>query len=127
MVEKDKRTLKADEMTHFVPAENGHRVFATADVLIVTGTTLLGGDLEGILAAAKQDAEIAVMGPTASFFPQPLFERGVRVVGGVWVLRPDEILDVLAAGGSGYHFFDSLAHRIVIRRPEEAATAAFTG
>ena len=45
-----------------------------------------------------------------------LFARGVRVVGGVWVKKPDELLDVLAAGGSGYHFFGNLAPRIVIEK-----------
>ena len=61
-------------------------------------------------------SEIAVIGPTASMLPDALFERGVRVVGGVWVKKPNELLDVLAAGGSGYHFFDNLAPRIVIER-----------
>jgi uncharacterized protein (DUF4213/DUF364 family) len=49
--------------------------------------------------------------------PDALFERGARVVGGVRVKKPDELLDVLAAGGSGYHFFDKLAPRIVIEKP----------
>jgi hypothetical protein len=35
--------------------------------------------------------------------PDALFARGVRVVGGVWVKKPDELLDVPAAGGSGYY------------------------
>jgi len=48
--------------------------------------------------------------------PDPLFDRGVRLVGGVWVKQPDELLDVLAAGGSGYHFLDALADRIVIEK-----------
>jgi uncharacterized protein (DUF4213/DUF364 family) len=68
------------------------------------------------LKVARRDAEIAVIGPTASMLPDALFARGVRVVGGVWVKKPDELLDVLAAGGSGYHFFDNLAPRIVIER-----------
>jgi uncharacterized protein (DUF4213/DUF364 family) len=70
--------------------------------------------LEHILAAARADAEIAVIGPTASLLPDALFARGVRVVGGVRVKKPDELLDVLAAGGSGYHFFDKLAPRMVM-------------
>jgi uncharacterized protein (DUF4213/DUF364 family) len=85
-------------------------------VLIVTGVTLVNHTLEEILKVARQDAEIAVIGPTASMLPDALFARGVRVVGGVWVKKPDELLDVLAAGGSGYHFFDNLAPRIVIEK-----------
>ncbi len=117
VVEQDPRTLKPDELEHFVPADAADDVLARADVLVVTGVTLLNHTLEGILSRARDGAEIAVMGPTASLLPEPLFRRGVRVVGGVWVRRPDDLLDVLAAGGSGYHFFDTLADRTVVERP----------
>lgn len=90
---------------------------AAADVLIITGVTLVNRTLQPILAAARPDAEIAVIGPTASLLPDALFARGVRVVGGVRVKKPDELLDVLAAGGSGYHFFEKLAPRMVIEKP----------
>jgi hypothetical protein len=36
--------------------------------------------------------------------------------GGVWVKKPDELMEVLAAGGSGYHFFDKLAPRMGIEK-----------
>ncbi len=101
---------------HFIPADQSEETIAAADVLIVTGVTLVNHTLEEILKVARQDAEIAVIGPTASMLPDALFARGVRVVGGVWVKKPDELLDVLAAGGSGYHFFDNLAPRIVIEK-----------
>lgn len=104
-----------------VPAENSVETIQQADVLFITGVTLINHTLEGILKAARPQAEIAVIGPTASFLPDVLFERGVRVVGGVWVQKPDELLEVLAAAGSGYHFFDTLAPRIVI---ENAAVNA---
>jgi uncharacterized protein (DUF4213/DUF364 family) len=57
--------------------ENSH-----ADVLIITGVTLVNHTLQPILAAARPDAEIAVIGPTASLLPDALFARGVRVVRG---------------------------------------------
>ena len=116
VVEQDPKTLKSDEMNHFIPADQSEETIAAADVLIVTGVTLVNHTLENILKVARQDAEIAVIGPTASMLPDALFARGVRVVGGVWVKKPDELLDVLAAGGSGYHFFDNLAPRIVIEK-----------
>ena len=103
-------------MNHFISADQSGETIAEADVLIVTGVTLVNHTLEEILKVARQDAEIAVIGPTASMLPDALFARGVRVVGGVWVKKPDELLDVLATGGSGYHFFDNLAPRIVIEK-----------
>ncbi len=116
VIEQDRTTLKSDELDHFVPAERSEDVIKEAEVLIITGVTLVNHTLDHILDTAKAGAEIAVIGPTASLLPEPLFERGVRVVGGVWVKKSDQLLDVLAAGGSGYHFFDSLAHRIVIEK-----------
>ena len=116
VIEQDPKTLKGDELKHFIPADQSEETIATADVLIVTGVTLVNHTLEEILKVAGQDAEIAVIGPTASMLPDVLFNRGVRVMGGVWVKKPDQLLDVLAAGGSGYHFFDNLAPRIVIEK-----------
>jgi uncharacterized protein len=116
VIEQDPNTLKSDELKHFIPADQSEETIAIADVLIVTGVTLVNHTLEEILKVARQDAEIAVIGPTASMLPDVLFEHGVRVMGGVWVKKPDELLDVLAAGGSGYHFFDNLAPRIVIEK-----------
>jgi len=116
VIEQDSRTLRGEELEHYVLAERSAEVLGKADVLIITGVTLVNHTLEGILQSARAGAEIAVMGPTASMLPEPLFERGVSVVGGVWVKKPDELLDVLAAGGSGYHFLDRLADRIVMEK-----------
>lgn len=116
VIEKDPNTLKDDERPHYVSTEDSDEIIRRADTLIITGATLVTHTLERILQAARPDADIVVMGPTAGFLPEPLFERGVRVVGGVWVKQPDRLLDVLAAGGSGYHFFDILADRIVMEK-----------
>ena len=114
ILEKDPATLKADEMPFYAPAEQAPVEVPKADVLFVTGTTLINDTLEPILAAAKPGAKIVVVGPTASLSPEPLFRRGVTLVGGVDVTDPDLLLDLLAEGGSGYHFFGKAAERIVM-------------
>jgi uncharacterized protein (DUF4213/DUF364 family) len=86
--------------------------------LIITGVTLINHTLEGILAASKKGATIAVMGPTASSLPEPLFKRGVGIVGGVMVTKPDQLLDIISTGGSGYHFLDRYAERMVLIKNE---------
>lgn len=120
VVEQDPRTLRKDEMDHFVPAGRADEAIGQADILVITGVTLLNHTLEGILQKAAGGADIYLMGPTAGMLPGPLFARGVRVIGGIRVKRPDEVLDVLAAGGSGYHIFDDLAERIVLVTSEKA-------
>ncbi len=114
VIEQDPRTLKGEEVQHYTPAKESDEIIQRADVLIITGVTLVNHTLDAILSLARPGAEIVLMGPTAGLLPDPLFERGVRLVGGVWVRKSDRLLDVLAAGGSGYHFFDTLADRIVM-------------
>jgi len=116
IIEKDPQTLKDDELPHYVPWGQSEKIIKKADVLVITGVSLLNSSLDPILSLARAGVEIAVLGPTASMVPEPLFRRGVRVVGGVWVKRPDELLNVLASGGSGYHLFDDIAPRIVWER-----------
>jgi uncharacterized protein (DUF4213/DUF364 family) len=114
ILEQDAATLKPDELCFYAPAEDAPHEVPRADLLVITGTTLINDTLEPILACAKPTARIIVVGPTASLSPQALFRRGVTLVGGVEVTDPDLLLDILAEGGSGYHFFGKAARRIVM-------------
>lgn len=116
VLELDPTTLKPDELPFYVPAEHADHEIPAADVLVVTGTALINDTLEGLLALARPEATVVVVGPTASMLPGPLFRRGVDIVGGVLVTAPDPLLDVLSEAGSGYHFFGRSAERIVLRR-----------
>lgn len=118
ILEKDVRTLKEDEIEFYVPPEKADAAIRQADVLVVTGTTLINDTLEGILKNAKKSANVMVVGPTASMLPDAFFSRGVSSIGGIIVNKPDELLDILAEGGSGYHFFGKSADRVVIERSD---------
>jgi uncharacterized protein (DUF4213/DUF364 family) len=116
ILEKDPLTLKPDEMNHYVPENDSSRVLAEADLVIITGTTVINDTLEGLLHHAKPGADIFVVGPTASMAPEAFFKRGVRAIGGIMVTDPDSLLDTLAEAGSGYHFFNKSATRVVFQR-----------
>jgi len=116
ILEKDTKTLKPDALEHYVPQEMAAQKIAEADLVIITGTTLINGTLEGLLALARPQADVFVVGPTASMLPEAFFARGVTALGGVMVTDPDPLLDVLAEAGSGYHFFGKSADRVVIAR-----------
>ena len=122
VLELDPSTLKPDEMPFYAPADRAPVEVPRADVLVVTGTSLINDTLEGLLALARPDATVVVVGPTASMLPEAFFRRGVDVLGGVLVNDPDPLLDVLCEAGSGYHFFGRSAERIVIRRERHIAS-----
>ena len=111
---KDARTLKKDEMKYYHPQEKARECLASADLLIVTGTTLINNTLEDILEQKRDGAQAVLVGPTASMLPEAFFRRGVNAIGGVMVADPDKLLDTLSEAGSGYHFYGKSAERLVI-------------
>jgi len=115
ILEKDPRTLKPAEMAYYIPPEQASERLASADWLIITGTTLINDTLEDILAQTRPGAEIILVGPTASMLPEAFFRRGIKAIGGIAVTDPDMLLSVLSEAGSGYHFYGKSADRLVIR------------
>ena len=117
VLEMDKRTLKGTELDHYAPPEDTHLYIPDADLVVITGVTVLNNTLPDLLQLVKPGAQVVVTGPTASMLPDAFFKHGVTMMGGVLVTKPDEVLDCISEGGSGYHFFGKSAERLVIRKP----------
>ncbi len=120
VLEMDSATLKADELPHFRPADEAGSVVPDADVVLITGTTLLNNTLENLLVLCRPEARVVLVGPTVGLVPDAFLRRGVDVLGGVRVTAPDAFLDVLTEGGSGYHFFGRSAEKVVLVRKTAA-------
>lgn len=116
VLEMDSCTLKGKELDHFAPSKDAGVYLPHADLDVITGVTILNDTLPDLLAMCKPGADILVTGPTAGMIPDAFFKRGVTVMGGILVTKPDELLDIISEGGSGYHFFGKSAERIVIYR-----------
>jgi len=116
VLEMDSATLKPDELPYFRPAEEAGSVVPNADVVLITGTTLLNNTLENLLVLCRPEARVVLVGPTVGLVPDAFLRRGVDVLGGVRVTAPDAFLDVLTEGGSGYHFFGRSAEKVVLVR-----------
>jgi uncharacterized protein len=123
VLEMDAATLKPDKLPHFRPAEQASQVVPGADVVLITGTTLLNDTLENLLALCRPTAHVVVVGPTVGLYPDAFLRRGVDVLGGISVTAPDAFLDVLSEGGSGYHFFGRSAEKVVLARKTRATAS----
>ncbi len=66
--------------------------------ILCISTTILNNSLDEILTHCSPDAFISIIGPTAGYFPDPLFARGVDVVGGRVVKNGAQFLQLLAEG-----------------------------
>lgn len=88
MVLELKKELVALEDNFEVTLDPGR--LSECNKIICTATTILNGSIDQVLKACDSQAQIAVIGPTAGFLPDPLFDRGVDLVGGSMI--PDSKL-----------------------------------
>ena len=70
---------------------------AGCNKIVSTSTVLLNDTLEEILGYCRHAEALALVGPSASCFPDPLFARGVTTMGGYWVLDPTLFMGRAAA------------------------------
>jgi hypothetical protein len=98
--------------------------------VLSTSTVLLNDTLDEILARCAGAERVSLIGPGAGCLPDPLFARGVTLMGGSWIADPAAFKRALAGGDrwgrlapkfaltrDGYPGFDALLARA-------AATAA---
>jgi uncharacterized protein len=123
VLEIDAATLKPDELPYYRPAREAGEVVPSADVVLITGTTLVNGTLDDLLGLCRPSARVVVVGPTVSLLPDAFLRRGVDVLGGIRVTAADAFLDLLAEGGSGHHFFGRSAEKVVLQRRTMARRA----
>ena len=123
VLEQNPAALKADEMPSYRPAEAAAEVVPQADVLLVTGSTLLNDTLEDLLALAGPATRVTVVGPTVGLLPDAFVARGADVLGSVRITQPDAFLDLLAEGGSAPHFLGHSAEKVVLARRPAALKA----
>jgi len=71
---------------------------STCNKILCTSTTILNNSLDEILIHCSPDAFVSIIGPTAGYFPDPLFARGVDVVGGRVVKNGPLFLQMLSEG-----------------------------
>ena len=115
VIEKNPRTVGKGENIEIEPEARLQELIPQGNILIITGVTLVNHTLEPILKLARNARDVVIVGPTASVYPEPLFKRGVTVLGGVRVTDAAKMIHLIGEAGSGYDFFDQCAEKIVIR------------
>jgi len=88
----------------YVGDHDGYRVtldaaeLETCNKVLSTSTILLNHTVDNMLAHCRRASHVALIGPSAGCLPQPLFDRGVSVIGGSWVTDRAGFIDVLRRG-----------------------------
>lgn len=68
------------------------------DKVLITGTTVLNDSLPELTAYCSEANFVTVMGPTAGFLPDALFDLGIHAVGYSRVENPELFLELFSSG-----------------------------
>jgi uncharacterized protein (DUF4213/DUF364 family) len=104
LVQRGARLTVVELRSELAGAQEGFTVSADPKALadctqvLATGTLLLNGTLEAMLAHAPRARRFVLVGPSAGLLPDALFERGVSAIGGSWVRDPAAFVQALCTG-----------------------------
>jgi uncharacterized protein (DUF4213/DUF364 family) len=82
-----------------LPAEAAPDVIPQADVVAITGTSLINHTFEELIGLCRPEAFVLVLGPTAPLSPV-LFDYGAEVISGTLVTDPETVLRYISQGAS---------------------------
>lgn len=99
---------------------------ADAEVVFVTGSAFVYGDVDHYLDAAPAGATVVVVGATASFLPGPLFDTGVDAVAGARVGDVSQARAAVERGACGTDLHDAGVEKVyaAVERPSGVGLGA---
>ncbi len=101
--------LELDPGPDELPPEAAAEVIAQADVVAITGTSLLNRTFDGLVRLCRPETYVLVLGPTTPLSPV-LFDYGVDLIAGTRVVDPAA---ALATAGQGAIFRQMRGVRLV--------------
>lgn len=82
-----------------LPAKEASSVIPNADVVAITGMTLVNGTFSGIFDLCSQKSTILVLGPSTPLTPW-MFEQGIHLLSGSVVTNNDAVIRAISQGAS---------------------------
>ena len=99
---------------HYIPANQVADVLPQSDIVIITGSTMVNNSLKDIVHYLPPNGTTILVGPSSSFIPDALFEKGIDIIGATEITHPEKMLQIVSESGTGFHFFRYCARKICI-------------
>lgn len=80
-------------------ADRAAEVLPQADVVALTGTSLINHTFDDLMDLCRPDAFVLLLGPSAPLAPV-LFDAGVSALSGTRVIDPEPVLRAVAEGAT---------------------------
>jgi len=79
--------------------EQGKQALADCSVAIITGTSLINGTYDAVLAAVGNPRAAVLLGPSTPFCPLVFSSTKITHLAGAWVQDADRVLRIASEGG----------------------------
>jgi len=86
-------------------------------IVVLSATTLLNHTIDGLLDSCKSARQIAILGPSTPFLPEPFKKRGVTILSGVQVVDAPRVLRVVSEAGGTRSFGKAIRKLTVQIKP----------
>ncbi|MBI2874156.1 MAG: DUF364 domain-containing protein [Firmicutes bacterium] len=116
VLERNPGAFEGENLGVLLPEDRAAEVLPGADIVVASGTTVSNGTLEGLISLSQGAREFLLVGPTAGMLPDPLFQAGVTVIGGIRIRNPERLLRLVSEGGSGHGLNRDCAVKITIKK-----------
>ena len=116
VLELDKKAFLPQHRPFYIPSDQYQEVLPEADLVIVTGLTLVNNTFDDLLTAISPESHSIVVGPSASLLPELFFDHHIDMLGGMLITRPERLFSLVSQGAAGYHLFDYCAEKITLCR-----------
>ena len=67
-----------------LPPEEQHNLLPTCDIVVLSGTSMINGTIDGLVKMCKNAREIMIIGASTPMFPPAFSHTGITVLAGSW-------------------------------------------
>ncbi|MFN2149618.1 MAG: Rossmann-like domain-containing protein, partial [Anaerolineales bacterium] len=99
-----------------LPASAAPQVIPSADLVAITGMTLINHTLESLLELCSRQALVMILGPSTPLSPV-LFDHGVDLLSGSLVTDRNAVMQVAGQGGNFRQIHRAGVRLVTVERP----------
>lgn len=114
VLELDEKSFLPHQKQFYEPAENYIAILPEADLIIITGLTLVNNTFDGLLQYVPESSKSILIGPSASMVPDLFFNLGIDILGGILITDSEKLFELASQGATGYHLFEYCAEKITV-------------
>ncbi|MEZ4908297.1 MAG: DUF364 domain-containing protein [Saprospiraceae bacterium] len=114
VLELDENAFMPHHKKFYVPADQYKNILPEADLIIVTGLTLVNNTFDDLLKYIPKESMSVVIGPSASMVPDIFFRNDINMIGGTLITDVDKLFQLVSQGAAGYHLFEYCAEKITL-------------